>query len=106
MNSKMLKYSGIFVALMQTEAFIFSNNAFRYYDEIRKNGGFSSKEDLEEFHRKFNHIGFYPFTIIPSIYNGMNYLHFDKGMPKIYTKPEYVSNMKKLITEGVEKYYK
>jgi hypothetical protein len=103
---KILKYSGIFVAVMQTEAFIFSNKAFSYYDNIKLKGGFSSKEEIEEFHRNFNHIGYYPFTIIPSIYYGMNYLHFENGIPKIYTKPQYIEDMEKIVIDGVEKYCK
>lgn len=101
---KAFKYCGFFVAFMQTEAFLFSNKAFNYYDGIKSKGEFSSKEEIEEFHRQFNHIGYYPFTIIPSIYHGMNYIHFDNGIPKIYTDKNYVDTMKKILNEGVQKY--
>lgn len=107
MSYKKIKvFSAFVIAGMQLEAFIFSNNAFGFYNEILRKGEFSSRQEIEEFHIKFNHIGFYPFTILPSIYYGMNYINFENGIPKIYTNPYFIMNMLKLLQEGAEKYCK
>jgi len=82
----------------------FFETAFTYYDSIVKKGGFESKDEIIDFHKKFSHIGFYPFTIIPSIYYGMNEIYYENGIPKIYTNKNYMETMKKTLNEGVRKY--
>lgn len=101
---KAFKYCIFFITFMQTEAFLFSNRAFTYYNDIKLKGEFSSKEEIEEFHKKFSHIGYYPFTIIPSIYYDMNYVYFENGIPKVYTNIKYINTMQKLLNEGVKKH--
>ena len=102
---KIFKYSASIIFLMQTEAFIFSGKAFKYYDKISEKGKFTSKEEILEFHRKFGHIGFYPFTILPSIYYGMNYITIENGLLKVYTNQKFIKKMEKMLEEGVKELF-
>jgi hypothetical protein len=103
-KQKFLKYSALSLVFLQSEAFFFSSNAFNYYNKISEKGKFSSKYELEEFHRRFNHLGFYPFTILPSIYYGMNNIYIENGLPKVYTDQQYLTKMENMIKDAARDY--
>jgi hypothetical protein len=103
-------YLGSFLGLMTGESIYYGSKAFKYYEAICKKGGFESQEELNIFHKKFEHIGFYPFSIIPTLMYGMNKIVFDNNyfisFPMIVTDKQYLEKMLKLIKDASEKYVK
>jgi len=105
MHSKKILFTSIIglpLTILQVHAIIFGSIAYKNYDEIKKRGGLSSKEEKIDFHRKFSNIGLYPFTILPSILHGLNDIYFVNGVPKIITNKKYIDEMKELLEEELE----